>query len=395
MKKIIILVDLYNQNTYEFEKKNIEFLSKYLENIIIINIGFIVKSNKVNYQNEFNSKFKIHSPKSILELKELFLINDYPVLKCFSNDIKFFKINFFLSKVKNKIFVISNLGYQPQNFNYINQKIKYNFKFFISQRLKYYFSRLLILINIYPKIDFFFESSEFIIEGIKKGFSEKLKKSIFGIDLSYYKKVIKINSRAWDNHFYQKFQKNEKYIVFIDGMIFDHPDRIMREGPVNLENRSIYYKQMNKLLSHLANKYNKEIIICLHPKNNESEFKKDFKEFKCVKYQTDKYINQSFLVLFHEGSSIIEAILLKKKIINIDGKSLGSYINNRASLYRKLLNLRKIDFDDYLNEIEKIDIKELDNNFTNYDEYIKKNIVFDKSVSGVYQVVDYLKKSSF
>ena len=49
-------------------------------------------------------------------------------------------------------------------------------------------------------------------------------------------------------------------------MIFDHPDRIMREGPVNLKNRNNYYQQINKLLIHLSEKYKKEVIICLHPK---------------------------------------------------------------------------------------------------------------------------------
>ena len=56
--------------------------------------------------------------------------------------------------------------------------------------------------------------------------------------------------------------------------------------------------------------------------NGTMDLNKDFKKFKCIKFQTDKYINRSYIVLFHEGSSIIEAVLLKKKIINIDGKSL-------------------------------------------------------------------------
>ena len=173
-------------------------------------------------------------------------------------------------------------------------------------------------------------------------------------------------------------------------MIFDHPDRIMREGPVNLKNRNNYYQQINKLLIHLSEKYKKEVIICLHPKNNLSENNKDFKKFKCIKFQTDKYINRSYIVLFHEGSSIIEAVLLKKKIINIDGKSLGPYINNRAKLYRDLLNLKKVDLDNYLIDIENIKDKDF-NNLSNFEEYIKKNIVFDKGVSGAYQIINHLK----
>ena len=313
MNSILVLINLDNKNTYEFEKKNLTNLSNYLQKIIIINVGKILGNNKLNINHNFNEKFEVLNPENYNELYKLLKFYNIPILYCLSLDLQFFKINFFLAKLKNKKFVISNLGYQPQNFNYVNQTFINNFIFFFKFRINYYLKRLLLLFGIFPKIDYFFESSQYIIDNINQGLSKKLDALNFGVNFSYYKNVIKINSRVWDNHFYKKFEQTEEYIVFIDGMIFDHPDRIMREGPVNLKNRNNYYQQINKLLIHLSEKYKKEVIICLHPKNNLSENNKDFKKFKCIKFQTDKYINRSYIVLFHEGSSIIEAVLLKKK----------------------------------------------------------------------------------
>ena len=41
--------------------------------------------------------------------------------------------------------------------------------------------------------------------------------------------------------------------------------------------------------------------------------------FDCIKYKTDEYIRKAFIVVFHESSSIIQAIMLKKRIICLEG----------------------------------------------------------------------------
>ena len=60
----------------------------------------------------------------------------------------------------------------------------------------------------------------------------------------------------------------------------------------------------------------KKVIICLHPGNNLSNNNDDFKGFKTVKYETVEYIRQADLIVFHEGSSIIQGVAMKK-IINL------------------------------------------------------------------------------
>ena len=86
-------------------------------------------------------------------------------------------------------------------------------------------------------------------------------------------------------------------------------------------------------------------------------------------------INRAFIVIYHEGSSIMQAFLLKKKIINLHAEYLGNYINKRSSLYSDLLNIKKIDLEKF--EIHnKIDfLANLEKSTKNYDAYIEKNLV--------------------
>ena len=169
------------------------------------------------------------------------------------------------------------------------QKIKN----FVNFRLNYYLIRLLSIIGIWPKIDFYFEASSFIINSINNGFSNKIKR--IGIDLSFFKKVIKINSKHHDENIIKKANLKENKIVFIDGMLFDHKDVLLREGDRNENNRKKYYYDLVNLLKNLSKLYKKEVIICLHPKNNISEIRKDFRNFKCVKFKTENMIREMHL----------------------------------------------------------------------------------------------------
>ena len=85
------------------------------------------------------------------------------------------------------------------------------------------------------------------------------------LNFSYYKKVIKINSKHFDAIYYSKYKISEKYIVFIDG-VFDHKDRIIREGKISEQNEKKYYDNLYKVLNNFKIIFNKEIIVCLHPK---------------------------------------------------------------------------------------------------------------------------------
>ena len=138
-------------------------------------------------------------------------------------------------------------------------------------------------------------------------------------------------------------------------------------------------------------KFNKKIIVCLHPKNNISKVRGDFKDLKCIKFKTEKYISEAYLIFFHEGSSVIQAIVQNKRIINLYGKMLGDYVNKRCNIYANLLKLYRIDLNNINFEKKKNLLTILEKAKINYIPYISKNIINDRNKSGIIQVIDHFK----
>lgn len=309
---------------------------------------------------------------------------------CIALNREYFFINFLINRLKNKIFIISNLGYNPENFNYEKRTFFQKIKIFFNIRFNYYIMRILVLFNILPNIDYFFESSSYVINSINGGLSKKIQKKISWLNFSLYKNLIKINSKHHDNLFNNRFEVSEEYIVFVDGFIFDHKDRIMRDGKINIVDRKKYFKDVNNLLSNLQTMYEKKIIVCLHPANNIALKNKDYGNFECVKYQTEKFISKAFIVLYHEGSSVIQAILEKKNIINLHGNYLGTYINKRCELYAKLLDIKRYDLENYKLDDKESLIQDLNASKPNYEKYIRENIITDSTKTGIEQIIYHL-----
>ena len=63
--------------------------------------------------------------------------------------------------------------------------------------------------------------------------------------------------------------------------------------------------------------YNKKAVVCLHPTDNLQLKKKYFPNLEVVQHQTTENTYKAFLVLFIESSAIVDAILLKKRILNL------------------------------------------------------------------------------
>ena len=393
-KKLAIILDLSDINSCEFNKNTIFDFIKFLEKIEIIDVSNIVKSNKK--KNIFFSNFEkfLVQPKSFSELKSILKKENYVLMYCLDNSFKFFSINFLLSRLKIEKFIVSNVGYNPENYNFHEKQsffrkliIFYNFK------IINYSVRILVLLGILPRYEFFFESSSYVINSIKNGISNKIKKRIPFLDFSYYKKIIKINSRSYDELLRNKSSISNDYIVFIDGMIFDHQDVIIRSGLPNEELREKYYSFLRNFLNDLQTLYEKKVIICLHPGNNFSEKNDDFNGFKIIKFQTVEYMTKADVIVFHEGSSIIQGIAMKKKIINLQGSFLSDYINMRCEMYVKTLNLKKYNLENYKLEPKKVLDNDLIKRCNYYDDYIKKNIISEKNITSTQQIINYFNKN--
>ena len=182
--------------------------------------------------------------------------------------------------------------------NKISQfKIYEKLNFILNIKLNYFIYRILSIFNLVKKTDILITSSGSNLDKFEQGISAKLKKFI-KIDLSYIKKSYKVNS-----YFDDISNKNEianKYIVFCDSG-FDHKDRILRDGKINPLDRENYYKNLYEFFIILKDKFNKDVIFCLHPKAEypqSDNFNKIKKSFKCIKFETEEYIKKSYLCLF-------------------------------------------------------------------------------------------------
>lgn len=385
-----IIIDLSNKNSFNLRLKLFIALLKYIKIIDIIDVSKILKKNKIYHKKNIKS-LRLFRPKNISQLKEILSKKKYILLYCLTLQFKYFKINLTLSNSKIKLLIISNLGYNPNNYNYYKLTIVNKIIIFFKLRLKYFVNRFLIFLNILPKIDYFFESSEFIIKSINNGYSKKIEKLFPFIKLSFYKKLIKINSRFYDE---DKNLKKKKYIVFVDGMPMQHPDRILRDGYPTKKEIDFYYLFINQFLKKLKKQYKKKIIVCLHPKNQDKKFSNEFK-YKTTMYETEKYISNAFMVIFHEGSSIVQAILLKKKIITVYGDILGKSINQRCLMYSKILGNKKIEISTKNLNQDRLSLNSnlSENEKIKYNKYIKHNIIFDKKYTSTEQVLRFLQKN--
>ena len=359
---------------------------------MIKDLNILRLKKKSIYTNLNRTKnITVIQPKNFFQFIEILKIKNIYFMYAITNDIKYFFINYKLSKYNIKKFVISNIGYNPENYNYYKKNLIQRTIIFFKLRLRYYLFRILVLIKVLPKIDYFFEASDFVYKSITNGLSYKLQKKIPLLNISYYKKILKINSRSYDNIYYSRYKISEKYIVFVDGMVFDHQDRITREGPVNESHRKEYYEKLYMVLKKYEKIFKKKIIVCLHPKNNISKIKGDFKDLKCFKFKTEKFISEAYLVFFHEGSSIIQALVQQKKIINLHGKILGKYVNKRCDMYSNLLRLYRIDLNNINFTNKNYLLAKLKQAIKNYKKYTIKNIVNDPNKSGIIQIINYLK----
>jgi len=389
MKKLLIILDLSNKSL-EFYKNTIIDFSKELGKIDLIDVSKILKKKSIYSDFINNNNFNLIQPKNYTELIKIFKTKDIVLMYAIQNGFSYFLINFYLSKNKVCKFFVSNLGYNPENFNYHKKNFFNKINIYLKLRLKYYFFRILVLFGIFPKIDFFFESSNNIYKSIKNGFSYKLNTLIPFINISYYKKIIKINSRYFDSIFYSRHKISDEFIVFLDNMPFDHKDRILRDGVATEDVRKKYYDDLYKILKDLEIKFNKKIIVCLHPKNNISIIRKDYKDFTCVKFETEKYVSQGFIIIYHQGSSILQGFVKKKKIINIHGKILGNYINKRCDLYANPLKLLRIDLDNIKIKNKEQLLIRMNEAINRYEKFNYENLINNSNKSGISEIIEYL-----
>ena len=163
-------------------------------------------------------------------------------------------------------------------------------------------------------------------------------------------------------------------------------------GKLNKEDIKLHYQYLNAFLKILSEEFNKEIIICIHPKDDLELKKKLFSNYKVLKYQTREKIIESFIVIFFESTAIIDAILFKKNIITVFSKFMDKSVRNASSQFKDNFKLPQIE----LNKNIKIDKPQLLNEFHNskmkFENFISNYIQIDGGNFGYKKIIGNLKK---
>ena len=404
-KKNLIFGIIISSNDYDrYIKINLEIYNKiYSEfgNFYIIDLSNLTiskkKSNIHHHNKSFSSKkIRIFKPKNKIDFFKFFeqkkLIGFNNLGKTFDN----LPLYYYLNKIDFTQVYLMNYGhinnaveiFKDGNLRFSNS---IGVLFFFRRKIINYIYRLLTLFSLLPKIDIYFEASNEIYKStFKKLKSRKKIEKYLPLEINYFRNIYKINSRSFD---YSKRFKNikSKHICFVDSNI-NNLDVVLREGKISEESKILYYKRLKDLFNNISILFKKDILICLHPKNSDKRFRKIFKKYKIIKYQTPKTIKDSYIILFHDSSAALDAILLKKSLLCIKSKILGNYWNDRIKQYSKKLDLPTIDLDLEYSLQRSWLLKKFSNSKKKYQEYSKNNLQIDGNKMGEEKVIQVLKK---
>lgn len=105
------------------------------------------------------------------------------------------------------------------------------------------------------------------------------------------------------------YEKQEKFIVFLDVFFPLHPDLIymMQICKVSVKK---YQESLNHFFRQIEQKYNLPVVIAAHPKAN--YIGDEFENRKILKGDTVRLVREAALVLLHASNSVAYAILNNK-----------------------------------------------------------------------------------
>ena len=344
-KQICVVIDFENLNTnfitneYTYNK-----LQSYFKNLIFINCKFInEKPHLISPEIKKKlKKFKLKWPKSEKEFLNCFKDKKTVVINSVPKSFGYLNVFFLLNKIYVKQIVISNLGQIQGSWSNLKRKLSLSYLFILlNNKFCPIIITLLSNIGIVPKIDIRFYSNKNYLKSINKS---NIKNFLYKKNFFYTKKIVPINSKFYDEYSEKKIKLSHKYITHLDADL-NYRHKIDKNKKYEKETIDKHYFFLNNFLKNLQKTFKKKVIVSIHPNYNQKFIERKFKNFKVIKYQTRKLIQNSFIVTDFGSSSILDAIILKKNIITL----FSPFIKYDNNVYSSSLNLFKY------NIINKID----------------------------------------
>ena len=379
------------------EKTHILELSNNFEKVFIINTKNLEFFSKKKYSDMPNliydlpKNIELVNPQNVQEFKNFLSNKKIIVLNFFGRSFKELKIHFLIKKFNLPQVQITTVGNEQFRNTLSNKFLMKKINFLINRILSQKICKFLALLNLVQKIDIRFISNKYIIENINNSF---FKKFLYEKKLLYTKKIVLVNSLAYD-HFQLSNQKiTEEYIVHIDTSINYYHKTDIR-GKLEKKYIDLHYLYLEKFLKKLSNEFKKKVIVCIHPAYNYEEHKKYLKDFDVIKYKTREKIYNAFLVTFFDSSAILDAVLLKKRIIGLISNFMGENDVIRQKAWANKIGCMKQEIkENFIFDKNKILI-ETENNKKNFDKYIYSYLCHEPNTKGIIQIIKQIKETYF
>jgi len=385
---------------HKLNKELIDELSASFEKISVINLSnfkFRNQSGEIKNFSKFPKNFRHITFKNSKEFLAYFKDLEFIGIQYLSKNPDFYKIFFLIKLAKIKNIMIMNLGIFGNKITpSFNKKNIFAFKHYYDKGF-YYLFRILTIINIFPKIDLLLDSNVENIKAVNNGLSRKFENKFPFFKISYFRNTELINSISYDqymSHIVKKEEQEEKYILYIDVPI-RHPDRILREGEVEEKIINEFYSKLTRTLKYFSKIFDAKVLIAMHPSNkkNENSF---FSEFEITSKRSMDLVPNAEIIIVTHSSLISNAVMFKKKLISINSKTMGDYLNDLTQRYQKSLNLFSVNIDNDINvdltEANKIMNISISNY---YEKYINQKLKSSGNQLSRKQIVDIIKKRYF
>jgi len=376
-------------------------LCENFEKIYFINMNkFKLFKDWSTYKGEFiyelDSKFKIpknieiFNPNTINDFENFIIDKEIIAINQIGRFLTDLKIHFLLKKYKIKQVQISAGGFFNSSLTLTNHFWK-NLIYKINKNFSHKFVVFLSNLKLVPKIQIKFTSSAKIVKIINNSF---VKNFLHNLKLLYAKEHVIINSSPFDIYKTNKMDVSEEKIVLLDAYL-NHPELIAISGNPDKNKVEKHYYHLNKLINNLSAMYQKEIVVCLHPKDNLELKKRYFPNLKVVQYESRENIYKAFLVFFFDTSAIVDALLLKKRILCIISNFAPANTTNGGMHFVKEAGLLKINIEEEINLTKDKLLYKLNNAKNNYTNYINSYIAPDGNNLGYEKIIKILKERFF
>jgi len=101
------------------------------------------------------------------------------------------------------------------------------------------------------------------------------------------------------------------------------------------------------------------------------------------------------IAIFSLSSAVLNAVILNKKIINLESSHFGKYLNNFRKKYVDSLKLFSINIDKNINLNKKDCIKKMNYSINHYKNYINSKLCPDGNKPPNSKIIKIIKKKYF